>query len=116
VFPQRGDRQTNWFCLTRSGSLYSFGRIEEATGPHRSIDGGQSKEKKKEEIIFEVKKGTIRFFSPSVLQLLKDAEAGGCRQDAKIAYETFLTRKTRGTRLDFLKEKFSFVARQNQQR
>jgi len=104
--------KTNWafVSLDLEQPVYTFGRIEEAVKQARigqSIAVNQ-KEKKKEEIIFEVKKRYYQvLFSRASLQLLKDAEARGgvVAKMAKIAYETSVPDKEdKGvTRLDFLK-------------
>ncbi len=104
----------NWAfgALDVEQPVYTFGRIEEAVKQARigqSIAVNQ-KEKKKEEIVLDVKKGYYQFlFSRAALQILKEAGARGgiVAKMAQIAYETSVPDKEEKgvTRLDFLKAK-----------
>jgi outer membrane protein len=102
----------NWFSvsLDLNQPLYTFGRIEEGVNQARighSIAVNQ-KEKKRKEIVFEVKKGSHQFiFAKEIQQLMREAEAraGVVAKMVKIAYETSIPEKEdKGTtRLDYLK-------------
>lgn len=102
----------NWFAATVDFNqpLYTFGRIEEGVKQARighSIALNQ-KEKKRGEVIHEVKRGFYQYlFAREMLELIKEAEArsGIITQMVKIAYETFIPEKEEKgtTRLDYLK-------------
>jgi len=102
----------NWFpvSLDLNQPLYTFGRIKEGVNQVRighSIAVNQ-KQKKREEIIFEVKKGYYRFIlAKEIQQLMKEAEARASvvAKMVKIAYETSIPEKEdKGTtRIDYLK-------------
>lgn len=104
--------RTNWVPVTVDliQPVYTFGRIEEGVKQSRlgrSIAVNQ-KEKKKEEIIFDVKKGYYQFlFTKELFELTKEAEArtGVVVKMVKIAYETSIPEKDEKgtTRLDYLK-------------
>jgi outer membrane protein len=106
--------KTNWYSVSvdLNQPLYTFGRIEEAVNQARigrSMAVNQ-KEKKREEIVFEVKKAYYQFMlAKEIQQLLKEAEA---RVDivakmVKIAYETSIPEKEEKgtTQIDYLKAK-----------
>jgi outer membrane protein len=90
--------------------VYTFGRIDEAVKQARlgrSIAVNQ-KERKKAEIILDVKKGYYQFLAAEeMLQLLKETEAraGVVVKMVNIAYETAVPEKEGkgATRLDYLK-------------
>jgi outer membrane protein len=93
--------------------IYTFGRIDEAVKQARigrSIAVNQ-KEKKRAEIVFEVKKGYYQFLvAREILQLLRETEmsAGVVSRMVKIAYETAVPEEKEekgATRLDYLKAK-----------
>ncbi|MGD0919484.1 MAG: TolC family protein, partial [Thermodesulfobacteriota bacterium] len=104
--------KTNWFSVSvdLNQPIYTFGRIEEGVNQARigrSIAVNQ-KEKKREEIIFEVTKGYCQFIlAKEIHQLMKEAEAraGVVASMVKIGYETSIPEKEdKGTtRLDYLK-------------
>ncbi len=104
----------DWFAVSvdLSQPIYTFGRIEEGVkqaGIGHSLAVKQ-KEKKRSEIVYEVKKGYSQLlFSREVLQLIKEAEARAAVvvKMVKIAYETAIPEKEgKGTtRLDYLKAK-----------
>jgi len=110
--------KTNWFNVTfdLNQPVYTFGRIEEGIKQARigrSIAFNQ-KEKKKEEIIFEVKRGYYQLlFSKKLLDLTREAEAGAdvVVRMVKIDYETSIPEKEEKgtTRLDYLKAR-NFLA------
>ncbi len=91
--------------------LYTFGRIKEGVNQARiarSLAATQ-KEKKRAEIVFEVKKGYYQFLlAREILQILKEAEIGTdvVAKMVKIAYETAVPEEKDekgSTRLDYLK-------------
>ena len=104
--------KTDWVAFTVDviQPLYTFGRIKEGVNQARI---GRSmavhqKEKKKAEIVFEVKKGYFQFLlAQEVFLLLKEAEASTdvVAGMVKIAYETAVPEKEEKgtTRLDYLK-------------
>jgi len=104
----------NWYFLQLdlNQPIYTFGRIHEGIEQARlgrSITLHQ-KEKKRREIIFEVKKGYYQFLlAREVHQLMKEAEAriNVVTRMVKIGYETSLPGKDEKgtTRLDYLKAK-----------
>ena len=105
--------KTNWCAVNVDVTqpLYTFGRIKEGVQQARigrSIAVNQ-KEKKRTEIIFEVKKGYYQFLAArEMLQLLTEAEVGTdvVAKMVKIAYETAVPeeKEEKGTtRLDYLK-------------
>jgi outer membrane protein TolC len=104
--------KTNWFSLSLdlNQPLYTFGRIKEGVNQARighSIATNQ-KEKKRGEIILEVKKGYYQFILvKEIQQLMKEAEARASvvAKMVKIAYETSIPEKEdKGTtRIDYLK-------------
>ena len=104
--------KTNWFSVSvdLNQPIYTFGRIEEGVNQARigrSIAINQ-KEKKREEIVFDVKKGYCQFiFAKQIQKLMEEAEAraGVVARMVKIAYETSIPEKEdKGTtRLDYLK-------------
>ena len=106
--------KTNWFfvSLDLNQPIYTFGRIEEGVKQARighSIAINQ-KEKKKKEIVFEVKKGYYQFLlAKEIHQLVKEAEARAdvVARMVKISYETSVPEKEEKgtTRLDYLKTK-----------
>jgi outer membrane protein len=106
--------KTDWFSVSvdLNQPIYTFGRIEEGvnqTRIRRSIAVNQ-KVKKREEIVFEVKKGYCQFIlAKEVQQLMKEAEArtGVVAKMVKIAYETSIPEKEEKgtTQLDYLKAK-----------
>lgn len=91
--------------------LYTFGRITE--GVHQATLGRsiavKQKDKKRTEIIFEVKKGYYQFLvAREILQLLTEAEIGTdvVSKMVKIGYETAVPEEKEekgATRLDYLK-------------
>jgi outer membrane protein TolC len=105
---------TNWYAvsLDLSQPLYSFGRIEEGI---RQAELGQAisrnqKEKRRREVILEVKKGFYQFLlAREVGKLVNEAEAraGVVVRMVKIDYETSIPEKEQKgtTRLDYLKAK-----------
>ncbi len=102
----------NWYAVTvdLNQTLYTFGRIEEGVRQSKinhSIALNQ-KEKKRGEIILEVKKGYCQYlFAKEMEKLFMEAEAraGVITRMVKIAYETFIPEKEEKgtTRLDYLK-------------
>ena len=106
--------KTNWFSASvdLNQPVYTFGRIEEGVNQARigrSIAVNQ-KVKKREEIVFEVKKGYCQFIlAKEVQHLMKEAEAraGVVAKMVKIAYETSIPEKEEKgtTQLDYLKAK-----------
>ena len=106
--------KTNWYFLQLdlSQPIYTFGRIREGIEQARighSITLHQ-KEKKRREIIFEVKKGYYQFLlAREIRRLMKEAEAriNVVARMVKIGYETSLPGKEEKgtTRLDYLKAK-----------
>ena len=104
--------KTKWFSvsLDLNQPLYTFGRIKEGVNQARighSIAVNQ-KEKKREEIVSEVKKGYYQFIlAKEIQQLMKEAEARASvvAKMVKIAYETSIPEKEdKGTtRIDYLK-------------
>jgi outer membrane protein len=104
--------KTNWTAviLDLNQPIYTFGRITEGV---KQAQIGQSivlnqKEKKKNEIVTEVKKGYYQYhFSKKLLQLVKEAaiRADVVVKMVKIAYETSIPEKEEKgtTRLDYLK-------------
>lgn len=115
VIPQQVEvGKTNWYFLQLdlNQPIYTFGRIQEGIEQARlgrSITL-QQKEKKRREIIFEVKKGYYQFLlAREVHQLMKEAEAriNVVTRMVKISYETSLPGKEEKgtTRLDYLKAK-----------
>jgi outer membrane protein len=106
--------KTDWFSVSvdLNQPIYTFGRIEEGVNQARigrSIAVNQ-KVKKREEIVFEVKKGYCQFIlAKEVQQLMKEAEArtGVVAKMVKIAYETSIPEKEEKgtTQLDYLKAK-----------
>jgi len=91
--------------------LYTFGRITE--GVHQATLGRsiavKQKDKKRTEIVFEVKKGYFQFLiTREILQLLPEAEIGTdvVSKMVKIGYETAVPEEKEekgATRLDYLK-------------
>jgi outer membrane protein TolC len=115
VIPQKVEvGKRDWFSvsLDLNQPIYTFGRIEEGVKQARighSMTLNQ-KEKKRREIIFEVKKGYYQFLlTKEIHQLMKEAEtrANVVARMVKIAYETFIPEKEEKgtTRLDYLKAK-----------
>jgi outer membrane protein len=107
--------KTKWAAvfLDANQPLYSFGRIDEAVKQARigrSLAVNQ-KQKKRAEIILEVKKGYYQFLAAQeMLQLLKEAEAKAnvVSRMVKIAYETAVPEEKPekgATRLDYLKSR-----------
>ena len=106
--------KTNWYSviLDLNQPLYTFGRIKEGVKLARlghSITLNQ-KEKKKREIISEVKKGYYQFlFTKEIHQLMKEAEvrANVVARMVKLNYEISIPEKEdKGTtRIDYLKSK-----------
>lgn len=102
----------DWFAvnLDLTQPIYTFGRIKEGVNQARigrSLAVTQ-KEKKRAEIILEVKKGYYQFLAAKeALHLLKETEAGVgvVVKMVKIAYETAVPEKEEKgtTRLDYLK-------------
>ncbi len=104
----------NWYAVTvdLNQSLYTFGRIREGV---KQAEIGHSialnqKEKRKREIIHEVKKGYYQYlFAKEMLSFMKEAEtrAEVIVRMVKIAYETSLPGKEgkETTKLDYLKAK-----------
>jgi len=102
----------NWYAATvdLNQPLYTFGRIEEGVRQARighSIALNQ-KEKKRAEVIHEVKKSFFQYlFAREIHGLIKEGEvqAGVIARMVKIAYETFIPEKEEKgtTRLDYLK-------------
>ena len=102
-----------WFAVNVDivQPIYTFGRIKEGVQQARigrSIAVNQ-KEKKRTEIVFEVKKGYYQYLlAKEIHQLLKEAEVGTdvVAKMVKIAYETAVPeeKEEKGTtRLDYLK-------------
>ena len=106
--------KTDWYYLSLdlNQPIYTFGRIEEGVQQARigySMTLNQ-KEKKRREIILEVKKGYYQFLlTKEIHQLVKEAEAKTdvVGRMVKIAYETSVPEKgEKGTtRIDYLKAK-----------
>jgi outer membrane protein len=106
--------KTNWFSVTLDFQqpLYTFGRIKEGVKQARighSITLNQ-KEKRRREIILEVRKGYYQFLlAKEIDQYLKEAEArtNVVARMVKINYETSIPdREDKGTtRIDYLKAK-----------
>lgn len=102
----------NWYgvIVDLEQPLYTFGRIDEGVKQARigrSIALNQ-REKKRAEVIAEVRKGYYQYqFSNKLLQLVKEAEIGAeiVTKMVKIAYETSVPEKEEKgtTRLDYLK-------------
>jgi len=105
---------TNWYAvsLDLSQPIYTFGRIEEGIKQAElghSISRNQ-KEKKRREVILEVKKGFYQFLlAREVEKLVNEAEARASVvvRMVKIDYETSIPEKEQKgtTRLDYLKAK-----------
>ena len=104
--------KTNWYwvSLDLTQPIYTFGRIKEGVNQARighSIAVNQ-KEKKREEIVFEVKKVYYQLMlAKEIQQLVKEAEARASvvAKMVKIAYETSIPEKEDEgtTRIDYLK-------------
>ncbi|HSB06662.1 MAG TPA: TolC family protein [Thermodesulfobacteriota bacterium] len=105
-----GKRDLFAINLELTQPIYTFGRIKEGVNQariSRSLAVTQ-KEKKRTEIVFEVKKGYFQFLAArEALHLLRETEAklGVVVKMVKIAYETAVPEKEEKgtTRLDYLK-------------
>lgn len=103
---------TNWYAvsLDLSQPIYTFGRIEEGVKQARlgHLITVNQKERKRREIVLEVKKGYFQFLlAREVERLLQEAEkrVGVVARMVKIDYETAIPEKEQKatTRLDYLK-------------
>lgn len=104
--------KTNWYSVSvdLNQPVYTFGRIEEGIKQARigRVVALNQKEKKKEEIVFEVKKAYYQLLlTKELFELAKDGEGqtSVVVKMVKIAYETSIPEKDEKgtTRLDYLK-------------
>lgn len=106
--------KTNWVAavVDLTQPLYTFGQIEEGIKQAkigRSLAVNQ-REKKRTEVVFEVRKGYYQYLlAKGLVQLLTDAEtrANVVSRMVKIAYETAVPEKEEKgtTRIDYLKSR-----------